>query len=546
MTRSQNLPEECLPPAEWLPTFVYPLPELHYPRRFNAASELLDRALERGFAERPAYYFEGQALSYRNIARQVNRLGNALRAKGIAPGDRVMLRLGDQPELIVAILALLKIGAIAVPTYPMLRAEHLVYRERDTEAKALLVSADLLAEVEKARPNFAFVKTLVAAPGVRDSRYLSYDDLLARGAEDLAPAPTFRDDIGFIIYTSGSTGDPKGVLWSHGDVVAQADTYGRMCLKPEPDDVFMGPPPVPFAAGLLYFLICPLRFGASALLIKEKTPDKILEGFVRYRGTVFIAMATYYNMLLKEAGSKLRKGFAAARQTLVGGEPVAPELSESWFNETGCRLAQFLGTTEMSNVFLSSRWRMDPYRPASAGKPVPGYHVVVRDAETFDEVERGEAGMLTVIGPTGTKYWRRPDEQKKAVRRGWNVCQDLVKMDEENFIYHLGRADDIIVSAGYNISPVEVETVLLKHPAVAEAACVAASDPAGLRSSIVRACVVPRSGIAPTPALAKELQEFFKARGAPYMYPREIIFLDELPKTLTGKISRSALRRLEP
>ena len=541
----QRLPPDYLPPPDHLPLVVRTLPEIHYPARLNAAVELLDRAIARGWGSRPALYFEGRTLSYGEVARDANRLGNALRGLGVVPGDRVLIRLGDQPELVITIHALLKIGAIAVPTYPMLRAPDLLYREGDTEAVAIVVGADLIDEVEQARAGFRHVRHLIVVPDTRENGYLSYANLLSLASADLEAAPTGRDDIATLVYTSGSTGDPKGALHSHADLLASADTYCRTCVQPQPGEVFCGPAPIPFSAGLGYFVVFPLRFGAAAILSKAKSPDRVLDAAVAHHGTVLFATATYYNMILKVEGPRVRERLRGVRQTVVGGEPVPRELAEQWEAESGHSLLQIIGTTEMFHIFLSPRWGVDPPRPTSAGRPVPGYQVVVRNPDGFEEVERGEAGLLTVIGPTGTKYWRKPEEQRRAVRNGWNICQDLVRMDEERFVYHLARIDDMIVSAGYNISPVEVENILLKHPAVAEVACVAAPDPSGMRSSIVKAYVVPRGGTAPTESLAEDLQRFFRERGAPYMYPRAIAFLAELPKTVNGKIRRSELRRLD-
>jgi 2-aminobenzoate-CoA ligase len=538
----QRLDPDYVPAASDLPLRVFTLPEVRYRPGLNVAEVLLDGARAAGWSDRPAFFFEGRTLSYGDVARDVDRLGNAFIALGIGPGDRVLIRLHDQPELVITILALVKIGAIAVPTYPLLRAPDLVYREHDTEAKALVVGADLLEEAEKARPAFRHVVHRIAVGDAPDG-YRSYAGLLAQGHAGLAAAPTRADDIATLIYTSGSTGQAKGVLHSHSDILAAADTYCRFCIRPEADDVLCGPPPIPFSAGLGYFLIFPLRFGAAAILTKDKAPDRMLDAIARHHGTILFAMPTYYNMILKSEGAEVEARVRALRQTLVAGEPVAPELTEQWQARTGHPLAQLLGTTEMFHVFLSPRRGIDEIRPTSMGRAVPGYQVVVRDADSFAEVERGEAGLLTVIGPTGTKYWRKPDEQRRAVRQGWNVCQDLVRMDEDGYLYHLARTDDLIVSAGYNISPVEVESVLLKHPGVVEVAVVGAPDPGGVRSSIVKAFVVARQTHRPGAALARELQQFFREHGTPYMYPREIEFLDQLPKTVTGKIRRSDLRR---
>lgn len=537
----QEILREYLPETATLPEQRCDLPELRYPPGLNAAEELVDGAIEQGFGERVAFYFRDDRITYAELQQQVNRVGNAFKALGVQPGDRALLRLPDRPELVYCILALQKIGAVPVPTYTLSRAQDLVYRENDTGAKVVVSDAGLLDELEKARPGFRFVESLVAVPSTKQPGYSSYEDLVEGAPTVLAAAATACEDPALILYTSGSTGEPKGCLHTHADTLAIADSYARYCVQPTPEDVFAGPPPIPFALGFGFFLVFPLRFGAAAVLADQKTPGVMLKAMERYGVTVFAAVATYYGMLLEQLVSEGAECFAGnLRLLLCGGEPLAARVAGGCERAFGLPLLQFLGTTEMLHNIVSYRADEMP-RSGSFGHAVPGYEVAVRDPGTFVELPRGEPGLLTVRGPTGTKYWRKPEQQKKTVREGWNIVKDIVRMDEDGYLYYVARSDEMIVSAGYNIAPADVENVLLRHPAVLKAACIGAPDPEGRRSKVVKACVVLRSGYESSDALVKELQEFFKANAPPFMYPRLVEFLPELPETLTGKIRRSEL-----
>lgn len=543
--RMQKIPPRYLPEPETLPEQLYTLPELYYPPKLNAAKELVDTSVERDLGDRIAFYFHDDRVTYAELQRQVNRVGNMFKDLDIAPGDRVLLRLTDSPELVYCILALQKIGAIPVPTYTLSRTQDLVYRENDTEAKIIVSDAGLLDEVERARSSFRFAKHLVAVPNTTYSGYSSYDELVTGASENLVAADTGREDLALILYTSGSTGAPKGCWYTHSDTLAIADSYARYCVQVTPDDVFAGPPSIPFALGFGFFLVFPLRFGAAAVLSDEKTPDMMLRTIERTGVTVFVAVPTFYNILLEQLASDGVEHFTSnLRLLLCGGEPLATRVAVGCEQTFRLPLIQFLGTTEMLHDIVSYR-PSDQTRSGSFGRAVPGYQVVVRDPETFVELPRGEPGLLTVRGPTGTKYWRKPEQQRETVREGWNIVRDFVRMDEDGYLYFIARSDEMIVSAGYNIAPADVENVLLRHPAVLKVACIGVPDPEGRRSSVVKACVVPRSDYEPSDALAQELQEFFKGSAPPYMYPRLVEFLSELPETLTGKIRRSELLMYE-
>ncbi|MBM3486735.1 MAG: AMP-binding protein [Alphaproteobacteria bacterium] len=524
------------------PDTVFALPELHYPDRLNAVAVALDRASSQAGADRPAFFHRGHMISHAAIAASVHRWAAGLRRAGIGPGDRVLLRLADDPDLVAAVLAVQAIGAIAVPTYIQLKAADLRYRAEDTGAKAMIVAADLLDEWRDVGVKLGpWIATLVTpadpAGGFRDLAAL----MPASAAPDYAD--TGADDPALILYTSGSTGAPKGTVHSHRDILAGVDSYWRYCIQAGPGDVVAGPPAIPFALGFAFFIYYPLCTGSSAVLEPDKSPEAALAAVERHGATIFVAVASYYPRLLRLIRARGAMP-PSLRMTLTGGEPLLPEVEAAWRETTGLALEQFLGTTELLHIFLGYRHGIDAPRRGAIGRAVPGFSVAVLDPETLAPVPTGASGLLAARGPTATVYWRKPDEQRKVVRDNWNVFQDIVTADADGFIHYVGRHDDMIVSGGFNISPVEVETVLIRHPAVIECACVGAPDPAGGRQHIVKAFVVAREPVTDADALADALRTFFRDHAPAYKCPRAFAFVDALPKTTNGKIQRSALRAL--
>lgn len=483
----QSIPASYLPPVEHRPELVFPLPELQYPQRINAAFEFVDRALARGWGNRTIYLFDDRSVTYSELAQQVNRLGNALSTLGIRPGDRVLLRIPDRPEHVVCILALLKIGAVAVPTYTLLRAADILYRESDSEAVALIADARFIDEVENARPSFRFVRQTIAIGECGHSGYLSYDALVAAAPGELAPAPTMRDDIALLLYTSGSTGEPKGCCESHSDLLAIADGFCHYQLPLQPGDVIAGQPPIAFSMGIGFFLSYPLRFGVPAVLMEDKNPEAMLHAIERHRVTILGAVPTYYTMLAL-AAERVGADMSSLRDLRSAGEALSPAVAARVLERLGSPIRNSMGSTESLHIIASTR-HGDPVREGSCGRPIPGFEIVVRDPDTFAEMPRGRPGLLTFRGPTGTKYWRKPEVQAKSVRNGWSILQDSVWMDEDGFLFYVGRQDDMIVTSGYNIAPTEVEAILARHEAVLESACIPWPDPEGERSQVVKAWI---------------------------------------------------------
>ena len=525
-------------PADARPDLRFDLPGLDYPARMNVAEVLLEGAIDAGWGERIAYFHRDEAIDYRTLHVSVHRHAAALRALGIAPGDRIVVRIADTPTLVYVLLAAHAIGAVPIPTYVQLRADDLAYRLADSGARFAVASAALLDEMEAAVAATSGV-TLAVADGDGGGRFASLSALLPEAEPPAEYFDSHAEELTLILYSSGSTGRPKGTCHCHRDLIAAADSYWKHCIGPTEHDVIGGPPSVPFALGYGLTVIFPARFGSAAVLEPDKSVEASLASIERFGITVFTAVVSYYRLMA--AALDLGR-IGSLRRTMTGGEPLLPETETLWREASGMVLEQFIGTTEMFHCFVTASEPRRPAQSGTMGRAAPGYEVAAVDAGTLAPVADGERGLMAVRGCTGTVYWRNEARQRELVRNGWNVFPDVVTRDAEGFFRYVGRHDDMIVSAGYNISPIEVETALLRHEAVLECACVPAPDPAGVRGAIVKAYIVAAPGHAADGGLAAALQAHVKATAPPYMYPRAIDFLDALPKTVNGKVLRSELR----
>jgi 2-aminobenzoate-CoA ligase len=519
-----------LPPKELWPRLHFDLPELLYPERLNCATVLLDDAVAEGHGDRPAILTDAGTITYRELLGRANRIANVLVKAGLEPGNRVLLRGYNGPEMYAGWLAVMKAGGIAVTTMPMLRAP------------------ELEAIIAKSRPGFALcdhrlmteLGDSAAAGGVGAVLRWGDGDLEARmaGASDrFTNTETAADDACLLAFTSGTTGQPKACVHFHRDVLAMADVVARHLLRTSPDDIYAGSPPLGFTFGLGALLVFPFRFRAATVPIEAPSPATVLAAIEKHRITcLFTAPFAYRALAAELAGRDL----SSLRRCVSAGEFLPKAISDLWFEKTGIRIIDGIGATEMIHIFISASG--DEIRPGSTGKPLPGYRACVLDDEGR-ELARGGTGRLAVTGPTGCRYLDDP-RQRDYVLNGWNVTGDLYRVDEDGYFWFVSRADDMIVSAGYNIAGPEVEWALLAHPAVRECAVIGAPD--AERGTVVKACVVLAPGRSGGLELVRELQDFVKQRIAPYKYPRVIEFMDALPKTATGKLQRKALRRPAP
>jgi 2-aminobenzoate-CoA ligase len=528
---------ESLPPPGLMPERVYTLPGLRYPLRLNVAEALLDANAEGDHGGRPAIITGRQMLTYGELAKRVNRLAHGLRAFGLAPGDRVLLRLPNVPEFIIAWLACQKLGVITVGTMPMLRARELAYIAEDAGTTTAIVWGPLREELERAQEQAPVLKTLIVAGEARGGD-TTLEALASGHGDRFAPLETGRDDVAMIAYTSGSTGVPKGCVHFHRDILASADAYARHVLTPSPEDRFSGHPPLAFTFGTGGLLVFPFRFGAATVLAGPFSPESMLETFAKQRVSICFCAPTSYRLMLGVPDLTRRFDLGSLRIGVSAAEPLPAPTWQAWTDTTGVELLDGIGSTEMFHIFISSvRGRV---KPGATGLPVTGYDCRVVDDEGR-ELPPGQEGLIAVKGPTGCKYWRKPDRQADYVRfGGWNVTGDVYVMDADGYFTYQCRSDDMIVSGGYKIPGPEIEHVLDEHPAVAESAVVAAADTT--RGFIVKAYVVLKAPALPSPDLVAGLQDYVKRELAPYKYPRAIEFVERLPRTETGKIQRYRLR----
>jgi len=521
-----------LPPLEDWPEFRFDAPELQYPERLNAVAALFDVAARSAWNERTALIGARERLTYAELSARVDRIAHVLRRDlKLATGNRVLLRGANCPAMAACILAVIKAGCIAVPTMPLLRARELDTIAARARVDAVLCAASLRAEVdamqEPALPLLLF--DAHDAPDGLEARMAAHDDPFA------AP-DTAADDVCLISFTSGTTGVPKGTMHFHRDLLAICDCFPRHTLGARIDDVFIGTPPLAFTFGLGGLLLFPLRVGASAVLVEKLTPETLLAAIEAHRATVCFTAPTFYRQMAQLAG---RFDLASLTRTVSAGEALPLATRAAWKDASGLEMIDGIGATEMLHIFISAAG--SEVRPGATGKPVPGYVACIL-GEDGQPAAPGVIGRLAVKGPTGCRYLDDP-RQHDYVVDGWNITGDAYEMDADGYFYYRSRLDDMIISAGYNIAGAEVEEALLHHPAVAECGVVGRLD--AERGQVVEAHVVLKPGHMPSSETALALQEFVKARIAPYKYPRVVRFREGLPRTETGKLQRFKLRMSE-
>jgi 2-aminobenzoate-CoA ligase len=522
-----------LPPVEWWPTFLLDRPEFQYPKRLNCVPDFLDRWVEAGRGDTIAIIAPDGDLTYRQLFERVNRIANVLVGKlGLVKGTRVLLRSANNPMMVATYLAVIKAGGIVIASMPLMRARELVFPANKARTAIVLCDWDLCEELEKARPRFTHVEHVIYwGAGTPDS----LEGLMAEASPEFCPAETAAEDVCLIAFTSGTTGEPKGTMHFHRDMLAVCDGYAANVLRAGKEDRFIGSAPLAFTFGLGASVLFPFRIGAATILLEKAGPPDLAAAIARYRATVSFTAPTAYRAML---GQLTHHDLSSLRKCVSAGEALPLGTFEAWLSATGIKLMDGIGATEMLHIFISAR--EDQIRPGATGIPVPGYEAKLIDDEGGD-LPRGSTGRLAVRGPTGCRYLA-DERQRSYVQDGWNLTGDTYHQDADGYFWYQARSDDMIISSGYNIAGPEVEAALLTHEAVAECGVVGAPD--ADRGNIVKAYVVLRDGFVPDDDLVRRLQEHVKAEISPYKYPRAIAFVQDLPKTQTGKLQRFALREM--
>jgi 2-aminobenzoate-CoA ligase len=523
-----------LPPAGQWPELLLDRPEFQYPDYLNAAVELTDRIVEQGMGDRIALIGNGRQRTYKELADWSNRLAHALVENyGVKPGNRVLIRSGNNPALVAAWLAATKAGAVVVNTMPLLRAGELTKIVDKAEIALALTDSRIADELVACAKTSRFLKQVVNFDGT-SNHDAELDRVALNKPVRFDAVKTGRDDVALLGFTSGTTGEPKATMHFHRDILAVADGYAKEVLKVTPDDVFVGSPPLAFTFGLGGLAVFPLRFGATATLLENAAPPEMIRIIETYKATICFTSPTAYRAMM----AAMDKGadLSSLRLAVSAGETLPAPVFESWTRKTGKTILDGIGSTELLHIFITNR--EGDAVAGTTGHPVTGYEAKIVDND-MNEVPDGTVGKLAVRGPTGCRYLA-DTRQSNYVRDGWNLTGDAFVRDEEGRFCFVARADDMIISSGYNIAGPEVEAALLSHPAVVECGVVGAPDEA--RGMIVKAYVVVTANATADAALATALQEHVKASIAPYKYPRAIEFIAQLPKTETGKLKRFALR----
>ncbi len=518
-----------LPPADQWPQIV-PLAGVSDLDTLNCVSLLLDRHIADGHGDRPAVRGGDRTWTYRQLNDHVCRAAAVMVGDyGIKPGNRVLIRGGNSPEVALVWLAIQKIGAVAVTTMSLLRDNELRIIIDMSQPALAICETSLLPDLARA-----------VSVSEKDVPVIGFEaghgdlfELMAAVAPHRETCATLPDDISLIAFTSGTTGRPKATVHFHRDVIAICETMCRHIIAPSREDVFIGTAPLAFTFGLGGLLVFPFHAGACSVLNARYSPEQLLDAVEAYGATVCFTVPTFFQQMVK---LKTGQSLDTLRLAVSSGEALPLPVRQAWAGATGKQLAEVLGSTEMLHAFAGSAGK--DVRPGFIGPAIPGFEIAVVD-DAGRRVPASEIGRLAVRGPTGCRYLD-DERQQVYVRDGWNITGDACSLSQDGYLAYHSRQDDMIISSGYNISGVEVENVLLLHPDVRE--CAVVGEASEERGQIVVAYVVTLVSEPDRPALADNLQDHVKNTIAPYKYPRAIRFVDKLPRNESGKIQRFRLR----
>jgi 2-aminobenzoate-CoA ligase len=530
--QTDSFVRDRLPPREQWPDFLYPSTVSPLPDQTNLVQHLFDRAAAAGHSERPFLRSDERTLSYAQAQTEVNRIAQVLIGDlGLVPGNRVLLRGGNSIAMALSWLAVVHSGLIAVASMPLLRASELEAIIDKARPSAGLCDHLLMDELQKVWQQGPLLRFNTHAPAED-----ALDTLAARHDGRSAPCPTAADDIALLAFTSGTTGSPKAAVHSHRDVLAACATWPEEVLHARASDIVVGSPPLAFTFGLGGLLIFPMWAGASVYFPDiPYTPAAMVRLMHQVGATICYTAPTFYRQM---APFIREQGAGSLRICVSAGEGLPDATRQLWKEASGLEMLDGIGATEMFHIFISSP--PEQVRRGAVGRVVPGYEARVVD-EQGAEQPRGQVGRLKVRGPTGCRYL---DDARQSVyvQQGWNFPGDAFYQDDDGYFFYQARTDDMIITAGYNVAGPEVEAALLQHPAVAE--CGVVGRPDDERGMVIKAFVVLKAGVPPDAALVKALQDHVKEVLAPYKYPREVEFVERLPRTETGKLQRFALRKL--
>ncbi len=524
--------------------------ELELPERMNAAVVFVDANVEAGRGGKAAILCAGdqseRTVTYDELLEGVNRFGNVVKGLGVRMEERVAILVPDSPEFVFAFFGTMKTGAVAIPMNTLLKPKDYEYLLNDSRAQVLVVHSSLVEKIAPVKSDLRYLKHVLvtgetADTGNKVEGYPTLAGAMADASSELDAADTSKDDAAFWLYSSGTTGFPKGTIHLHHDMIVEADYYGCQTIGVEESDVSYSVAKLFFAYGLGNGLYFPLRVGGTTVLLPGRpTPDKVYEVIDKFQPTVFYSVPTSYAALLHTAEKAGRTSLGKVRMCVSAGEPLPKPIFEKWRDHFGVEILDGIGSTEILHIFISNR--PGRAKAGSTGEIVPGYEARIVDEDGKD-LPTGEVGTLLIKGDSiAAGYYNKHEQTKKTFLGAWINTHDKFRLDEDGYFWYAGRTDDMMKVSGYAVWPTDVESILQEHAAVLESGVAGVPDDEGLIKP--KAYVVLKEGNAPSDELVRELQNLVKKRSAPYKYPRWVEFVEELPKTATGKIQRFKLRQM--
>ena len=518
---------QSLPPQNEQPFYSFIEDKPFFTKNeLNCVEPLLDNKIKSGNEQNVCIQTFTEKWTYQELFNKSNQIAHVLVEDfGLKSGNRVLLRSANNPLMVACWFAILKAGGVVVATMPLLRSKELTTIIDCAEISHVICDHELSADLEQVESTFLKHKIYYKNGHL--------EELMSSKPTTFINFQTKATDVALIGFTSGTTGLPKMTAHFHRDVLNICEAFPKYALQPKENDIFTGSPPLGFTFGLGGLVLFPFYYGASTFLIEKPSPDVLLQAIQDFKITICFTAPTAWRALTAKV-----KDFdvTSLRKCVSAGESLPKKVWEDWYETTGLKLIDGIGATEMLHIFISSN--DDFMKAGSTGKVVEGYEAKVIDNDG-QEVMRNTIGRLAVRGITGCKYLNRPDKQSLYVQAGWNITGDVFFQDEDDFFHYVARADDMIVSSGYNIAAIEVESVLLNHESVSEVAVIGMDDDE--RGKVVCAFIVLNSAFVASDDLKKNIQDWFKATAAPYKYPRKINFVAHLPKTETGKLQRFKL-----
>ena len=517
------------------PEYLFENDALKFAENLNCVAELIDKNINAGRGEKTAIITPEVQWSYQKLYEISNQIAHVIKDEmGLIKGNRVLLRSANTPMAVACWIAIIKAGGVVVSTMALLRAPELNTIINKAEISFAFCDERLKEEIEITDTVFLKQVCYFNATG-ENSTYSDLESLMQGKPTVFSNVVTKQDDPALIAFTSGTTGEPKGTIHFHRDVMAMCICAADGLLKPTEDDIFIGSPPMAFTFGLGMLITFPFHVGAATVLLEKPNPSNLIAAIDKFKATICATAPTAYKFMLKNYDDY---DLSSLKKAVSSGEHLPVAVFNEWEVKTGRKIINALGSTEMTHMFISA---IDhDIRPGTIGKAINGYEVCVLGPDNVP-VEAETVGRLAVKGPTGCKYLADKRQQKYVIN-GWNVTGDMCSMDIDGYVSFESRSDDMIISAGYNIAGPEVEDALYSNNKVSE--CAVIGVPNEERGSVVKAYIVLHKENAPSDELVLELQNYTKQVIAPYKYPREIEFVDALPKTHTGKVKRNKLKEL--